>query len=479
MKKQKMRAVRYFGMFLLFMLVCTIVSRGIYASQMPRIQTGTAERKGLTRKIEAQGFVLTKEELPVVTEAGLLVEKVAVVEGQKVEEGELLFQISSEDLEEAVQKADLALAAAEAALADLVAGGNTAVNRASQDLKDASDAASGEVNRANEAYQAAKSERDAFPSEEQYKKDAYKKDAEYQKLSKAAQKKDAAKKEKEAFSEYKKSLDAGLSERYASEKKALEDAVLEREQALGAANAEKNNALKSANRALEDAKRQTSGEGSRYEQQNQVRFLKEGKERLLALKQAEGKVLSSICGYVSRIFVHAGERTTDASAIVISDASGEKLFQAVLPKEEKGYLVPSDTMNLTFPGGAADMYGVKIDAVGELEDGSCQITAGIAQTKAEIGATAAMEIQKEIGRYSCCIPLSALHSVDGTDFVYLVQEQPTILGMELTVRKCKVRVLEKDESYAALEEGTLTEEDIFVAEADKEIRDRARVRLEE
>ena len=31
MGRRKERAVRYFGLFLLFMLVCTIVSRGIYA----------------------------------------------------------------------------------------------------------------------------------------------------------------------------------------------------------------------------------------------------------------------------------------------------------------------------------------------------------------------------------------------------------------------------------------------------------------
>ena len=82
MRKYKERAVKYFAVFLLFMLVCTIVSRGIYAWQMPKVVTETVETHTLTRKILADGVVLTKEEAPVVVEAGILVEKVCVVEGQ-------------------------------------------------------------------------------------------------------------------------------------------------------------------------------------------------------------------------------------------------------------------------------------------------------------------------------------------------------------------------------------------------------------
>ena len=106
MGKRKERAVRYFVLFLLFMLVCTIVSRGIYAYRMPRGTFGTAESKTLLHKIRAGGAVLTKEEVPVVTEAGLLVEKVPVVEGQKVAPGDVLFWIEPADLEKLLEQAD-------------------------------------------------------------------------------------------------------------------------------------------------------------------------------------------------------------------------------------------------------------------------------------------------------------------------------------------------------------------------------------
>lgn len=477
MKKQKERAVRYFGIFMLFMLVCTIVSRGIYAYQMPKVTLGNIKAGALNRNIEAEGTVITTEEVPVVTGPGFLVEKVCVVEGQQVEPGDVLFEAELKDLEKLLQDLDSQIQAEEEKLAELNAAGTSAVNRANQDLKDASDMSDGDVFRANEAYQAAVALRDGCPSEEQYKQKAYEQDAEYQKLSKAAKKKNASKKEKEEFRFYKKTLDARLSESYAQEKQALNDAVSEKEQALSDANKSRSESVKQAQRALEDAKNGSGG--SKTEQQNIIRQLKETREGMLTLKQSGGKVVCSMSGYVSRILVRAGERTGDASAMVLSDANGEKLFQAVLPQEEKSYVTPGDKMDISFPGGAREMMGVVIDAVGELEDGSCQITGRVSNTEAKIGETGKLKIRKEVGRYSCTVPLAALHSQDSTNYIYIVEEQETILGTELTVKKRKVKELDRDEEYAALEDGELTDEEMFVVESDKDVKDGSRVRLQE
>ena len=479
MRKQKERAVRYFGLFLAAMLVCTIVSRGIYASKMPKIKAGSIETKTLVHEIKANGTILTKEEVPVVTEAGVLVEKVCVVEGQKVEPGDVLLQVEAEDLNRLLQQADVQIQTEEAKLAQLNADGSTAVNRASQDLKDITDTASGEVSRADEAYQAAVRDRDSLPSKEAYKKRAYQTDAEYQKLWRASQKKKASKEDRDAFASYKKSLDANLSERYEQEREALEAAVAEKEAALHAADSSKSDAVKQAQRALEDAKNGGGEAGTRKEQQSQIAQLKENRDRLWKLKEAEGKILSERSGYVSRILVRSGERTSDASALVRSDAAGEKLFQAVLPQEEKAYLVPGDKISVTFSNGGKTLSGILIEAVGELEDKSCQITAKISDPQATIGQTAEMQINKEIGRYACSIPLSALYQESNGDYVYLIEEQNTILGVELTVRKRKVRVLDKDASYAALEDDTFTEEERIVTESDQDLKDGMRVRYTE
>ena len=46
----------------------------------------------------------------------------------------------------------------------------------------------------------------------------------------------------------------------------------------------------------------------------------------------------------------------------------------------------------------------------------------------------------------------------------------------MTARKQKVKVIDQDASYAALETDAFTEEDKLVIETDKEIKDGARVR---
>ena len=113
MGRRKERAVRYFGLFMLFILVCTIVSRGIYAYRMPRVVLGTVDAQTLVHKIQGNGTVLTTEEVPVVTEEGLLVEKVSVVEGQKVAPGDVLFWIGLSDLQEVLGQADAQIKAEE------------------------------------------------------------------------------------------------------------------------------------------------------------------------------------------------------------------------------------------------------------------------------------------------------------------------------------------------------------------------------
>ena len=348
MGRRKERAVRYFGLFLLFMLVCTIVSRGIYAYRMPRVTLGTADAQTLLHKIQGNGTVLTKEEVPVVTEAGLLVEKVPVVEGQKVAPGDVLFWIGLSDLEELLAQADAQIKAEETKLAELDASGTTAVNRANQDLQDVANTTAGEVNAAEEEKRAAEAARNALPPEEEYRNRAYDQDAEYQKLLADSKKKGATKEDRKACSSYKKSLDARLSEEYAKERQALDDAVAEKAQGVNSANEKRKDALKQAERAIEDAKQGDQTGGSRAEQENLIGQLKKKRERMAVLLAAEGKVICEIDGYVSRIAVHAGERTTDTSALVLSNAAGEKLFVAVLPQEEKAYVAPGDKMTLSF-----------------------------------------------------------------------------------------------------------------------------------
>lgn len=478
MKKRKERAVRYFAVFLIFMLICTIVSRGIYAYQMPQVTLGSSEARTLIHTIEAYGTVLTKEEQPVTVEEGLLVEKVSVTEGQKVAKNDVLLQIDVEDLQKVLEKNQLQLQIEEAKLSEANSSKATALERANQDFKDTAASVNEKVSQANREYQEAQWALSEFPSEEEYLKAACKGDEQYQKLFKASKKKDATKEEKQAFADYQKNLTKQLQETYRQEKQTLKTNVTEKEKALNEADASRSESIKQAQRAVEDAKK-TADTGSCFEQQSQISLLKKKRDVLLKLQESEGKIFSEIEGCIGRIFVHAGERTTDTAALVISDSNGEKLFQAVLPQEEKAYVNAGDTMNISFDGGKKQLYDVVIHAAGELEDGSCQVTGKLEDTEIALGESGKMTIQKDTGNYECCIPLSALYSDNGSDYVLLAKEQRTILGEELISEKRKVKVLDKDADYAALEENAVTEDEKIIIDAKKEVKAGERVRLVE
>lgn len=61
----------------------------------------------------------------------------------------------------------------------------------------------------------------------------------------------------------------------------------------------------------------------------------------------------------------------------------------------------------------------------------------------------------------------------------VVEETETVLGTERIARRVDVTVLDKNEEYAALQEGTLTAEQDIITGADRNVEPGGRVRLEE
>ncbi|MEF2653586.1 MAG: hypothetical protein U0M37_05220, partial [Blautia sp.] len=64
-------------------------------------------------------------------------------------------------------------------------------------------------------------------------------------------------------------------------------------------------------------------------------------------------------------------------------------------------------------------------------------------------------------------------------FVYVTDKENTILGEQLVARKVEVTVRDKNNSYAALEEGSLSSEQQVIISTDREISEGSPVRLQE
>lgn len=93
-----------FAAFLGFMVICTLISKSVYAYRLPMVSTCVPESKYIEHKVEAQGIVEAGGEKTVTYLAGLRIDSVLVHVGDRVEEGDALFQVDLEDLKELMEE---------------------------------------------------------------------------------------------------------------------------------------------------------------------------------------------------------------------------------------------------------------------------------------------------------------------------------------------------------------------------------------
>lgn len=96
-----------FIIFLIFMWLCTLISKSIYASRLPMVTTCGIESKYIEHVVEAEGIVEAGAKLPVTALGGLRVVAVSVQAGDRVEEGDLLFTVDLEDMKEIMAQQEL------------------------------------------------------------------------------------------------------------------------------------------------------------------------------------------------------------------------------------------------------------------------------------------------------------------------------------------------------------------------------------
>ncbi len=175
-KKKKIVAAAA-GLFV-FLAVCTLISKSVYAYRLPQVTTAAASKKSIGKKIELSGTVMQTKDHAVSVLPGVKIETVEVAKGKKVQEGDLLFTVSMEDLEEQILEKRLSIQKLQVQIRTLLEN-NELLNRKKVT----------ETNRALEDYVGAVSENDALigrarQKEEQAKQDLSKHLAEEPQLTK-------------------------------------------------------------------------------------------------------------------------------------------------------------------------------------------------------------------------------------------------------------------------------------------------------
>lgn len=266
-----------------------------------------------------------------------------------------------------------------------------------------------------------------------------------------------------------------------SRKQQLLANVQETKDAYDAAVAAEQQGNKAAARQVEDANTPKGSDSTAEineitEQQQELAISK-----LEELEAAGGEVKAPVSGIVTKINIVTGERTPDGTAVMMAeDAAGTKL-SFLVSKEQEKYVSKGDTVSILPSGSQNAITDYTVSSVEEdtEETDMIRVTVNLPKGALEIGTAAEAEITKQSENYTQTIPLQAVYEDMGRNYVLVVQETTGILGTEYQASRVDVTVLDKNDTIAALQDGSLSSDQMVIISADRVIQDGSRVRIEE
>jgi multidrug efflux pump subunit AcrA (membrane-fusion protein) len=592
------KLTKAFAALMAVMLFMTVISRAASSFSVAQVQVESPKSRAIVHKVIGDGTVTRQSDLPVYTEADILVAKVKVTEGQEVKKGQTLAVLDTDSIDEQIRtlsdeievlqlqndalksaeakrdrEQDKALSRAKEDYEDTVQSNKDAVSKAKENIKTAKkqtkknekktlEDLQNSVEEAKKAYedavetqksqvqQAKRALEDASKTpaadysdsitqieinqkqrkidSEQRKLDALalkkledpdtytsewqdqydyvqelKDDLAAAKLQQQAKKNEAAAQERErkqTLSRAQEDYDETISKNEKLVRKAKElwqeaeqklenyqngededsadDSLVEdARKTLEDAKSQQTQQKKSAKRAIEDA-----GETDAVDHSVEINNVSIAeKQRALAqlqkTKEQEGKIVAQTDATVSKILLTAGDRTTETAAFLLADLSEGARFTTEISKEDAKYVVVGDVVTLKVNDKSYEDMTVLSTETNE--DSSVRVTVYVPKKTISIGTHASMEIEQTSEKYATTLPLTAIHAEQSKYFVYVLEKEDTVLGEETVARKVNVSIVEKNGEYAALSDGSLSEDDSVIVESDTMLANGEKVRLKE
>ena len=238
----------------------------------------------------------------------------------------------------------------------------------------------------------------------------------------------------------------------------------------------------SANAGINDSYNKTAGERER-----QLSVLRQksialsiGKlqmelHKLSELIAANGQVKAPIDGMVTKLSMEAGQITTGSEAILIG--LGDLKLKGTISKESAGYLSSGDELSLFKDGRPmSGPVGIVESVIFVGDDEQAVITANLTATNLSPGAAVDFKATSSSPAYDYIIPIDALRKDNDGEYLLLVEDRKTILGIEQIAVRRNVTLLAKNSSKAAIE-GGLSYDDIVISGSNKSIQEGDRVRV--
>lgn len=520
--RRSQKAQKALAAFLVVMVLCTILSRAATNIITPAVKVTAPQKGALSYRISASGTAVENQSRAVFTVSDIRISQVLVRQGETVQKGDTLFELDLEDLQDKVEEKEKEIEKAELQMKDMDSRESVqqekiiqAQKRAQEDYDRTMKGTDAQVEAAYQAKLEAEEKLRLFSGQEA-DNEGRDMDAVLKILQEAcdnkgrlledvlerltatqenpeadAGEKETLRQEAEQAKAEKEAADAALEEFYAKQEsvqsqndseqlQSLEEAARQAGQAYQEALYDQEERLAAADRSREDAGSAQASDSSRKIMDIDKGMLEKKLNKIKALLKQKGILTAPVSGVIQKLNVEAGSFTTDALAVSIADTSAGSRFVAQIPKEQKMYAAVGDEVTLKLQSGE-ELTGLTVDTITENQGNSGLYDISVSLQKGElgIGTNAILKLEKKSAVYGCTVPTEALRRDESGWFVLVVREKETVLGSELTAEPVYVKIQEKNEETAALEDGIIGSRDRIITNTDKPVDKGSRIRMGE
>lgn len=459
MDKRKKKIASGLAAFLIIMWLCTLISKSIYAAKLPMVSTVSVQAKYVEHTVKAEGIVEVGAKRAVNVLGGLRVSELCVHTGDRVEEGDLLFRIDLEDLAVFLEEKETACGKIQMQIDAIEHNRELAAARQAV-----------EESRAREDYDALARYQDTL-------------------VGRAAENVAQAEEALEELQEENRFHEGDWTgENPEPETEAEREARLQEEERLkqelqAAVYAEadakwnRDNTIKDAGRRVEDTQEEENADATLSLYRTELADAREELAAYQEIADQEGQILAPSTGIVTDIRVEVGGTVPVTASILLSDEEVPCQFRVTLTKEDVSYVNLNDDVKLELDG-SRSMDAV-IDYLAENENmpGSFTAVVNLPEGTGVPGQSGILTRTDTGEKQYTCIPVGALYStLEGRNYVYVVNEREGILGPEYYVEEITVSVNDKNDVWASVQ-GAFTEESRIVENSTAEIKKGDVVRL--
>ncbi len=198
---------------------------------------------------------------------------------------------------------------------------------------------------------------------------------------------------------------------------------------------------------------------------------------LYSIKKQKGEIKAENDGIISKIQVEVGSRTPDMAAILMTDTQRPCQFKFSITKEQGKYVHLNDAISLKL-NGQSDME-VTVDYFMENLQGGYDLICMLPEGVGKPGLSGSIKKSVQGEYHNLTLPVDAVFEESGGYFIYTLNEKEGILGSEYYAEKIKVQVKDKNDRFAALESGTISEDTKVITYSTKELKQGESVRPQE